>query len=64
MDVSMVKEKADRELELMQGCLPAVDDLPVERDSLYSELIKLSKILHSTANRLAGYAGYLKSVKE
>lgn len=59
MDILEIKHKADRELETMQGMLPAIDDLPTEKEELIDKLIDLSKELHSTANRLAGWAGYL-----
>ena len=61
MDVESIKHKADRELESMQGCLPAIDNLPVDVSALYDRLIELSRLLHSSANRLAGFAGYLAS---
>lgn len=59
MDTLEIKHRAEGELELMQGCLPAIDNLPLDKDALIDKLIELSRLLHSSGNRLAGYAGYL-----
>jgi len=59
MDVLEIKRKADNELESMQGILPAIDNLPSDKDALIDKLCDLARELHYSANRLAGWAGYL-----
>lgn len=63
MDTNKIRQKANNEIELMQGCMPSIGGLPEDKDELYKELKKLARILHDTGKYLNNYAELLNKNK-
>lgn len=59
MKLLEIRDKANSEIELMEGCMPAINNLPEDKIELQKELKKLAQILHESGKVLNYYAKLL-----